>query len=126
MTKKEPEFRLPTGVTTWVPGTNLRACLEMAVGIWLNEYPQEVKDFAWDIRQKRDVLNKASGMFRGGNMKEYLEVPVRLGSLIAQMTNKDWMLDKQICEMIRQLIPDLLPYKGKDESRAFMNKKVII
>lgn len=119
------EFKIPTGVTTWVPGTNLRACLEECMFIWMNECKQEVNDFAYDIRRKRDGLHKDNGMSREGNLREYLEVPPKLHALITHWTNKDWMLDRQICGMIQQLIPDLMPYKGKDGSKIVVDKVII-
>tara|TARA_R110002126_G_scaffold696_3_gene4401 strand:- start:437 stop:787 length:351 start_codon:yes stop_codon:yes gene_type:complete len=116
---------MPTGVMTWVPGTNLRACIEEAIFTWMNEYPQEVKDFAQDVKIKHETLHTANGMSRNGDMREFLEIPARLGSCIAHWTNKDWMLDMQICSMIQQVIPHLMPYKGKNESRAVVNKVIV-
>lgn len=119
------KFELPTGINIWIPGSDLKSCLEMAVTMWIKECKQEVEDFAYDIRRKRDGLYKDNGMSRTGNLKEYLEVPPGLAKRILQMTNKDWMLDTKICGMIKQLIPDLMPYKGKDGSKISIDRKII-
>lgn len=120
------KFEVPRGVTTWVPGTNLKACLKMAIDMWVEENHLEVVTFIRQIKDKKDNLNKNNGMFRQGNMKEYLEVPVKMGLLIGRMTHKDWMLDREITDAVKKLMPDLSPYKGKDTSRVTMKKVITL
>ncbi len=116
---------IPKGLNIWIPGTNLRNCIEEAIMMWLNECPNEVSGFAKDIRVKHDGLHKDNGMSKNGIWKEHLEIPFGLAARVRQMTNHAWMHDKQICAMIQQLIPDLMPYKGKDGSRVVMDKVII-
>ncbi len=126
MTDKMPVFEVPTGVTTWVPGTNLKECLRVAIDMWIEENHLEVVAFLRQMKEKRDMLNKNNGMSRQGHMKEYLEVPAKMGLLIGQMTHKDWMLDRQITDAVKRLIPDLSPYKGKDESKIVVDKVITL
>lgn len=115
---------LPKGVSVWVPSQNTKECIEMAVKMWINEYPKEVQAFADQIKRKRDGLHRVDGMSKDGHFKEYLEVPTKLDYKIRQMTHDRWMQDEKICRLIKQLMPDLNPYKGRNESKVLFEKGI--
>ena len=105
---------LPTGIAVWVPSQDLEECLNMAMKMWQAECPEEV--MAWDRfrREKRDSLHNNNGMSRNGDIKEYIEIPSRLGTRIMQMTHKGWMLDKKITNLIKRKWPRMLAYETNE------------
>jgi len=109
-------YELPSGVNVWIPGTDLKLCLEEAVKMWITENPVEVNQFAQQIKDKRAGLHRIDGMTEQGTMKEYLEVPIKLAQKIQQMTHKDWTMDRKITDLVKQLIPHLAPYQARNES----------
>ena len=113
-------MEIPVGVQVWVPGTDLDACLKMAVDMWCYEEAHEVKCFVGMMREKKDGLYRQNGMSVTGNWKEYLEIPISLHKRIMQMTHKDYMLDRQITDRIKYFLQDIIPYEKKDESKVIV------
>ena len=90
--------------------------------MWTNECKPEVEAFANQIKNTKDGLLNSNGMTAERTMRLDMEVPSKLHGIIAQMTHRDWIHDKQIYNMVKQLIPSLLPYNGKNMSRVMIDK----
>jgi len=111
-------MEIPVGINVWIPKENLHECLRMALKMWVNECPDEVKAMKRHLVHKRETLHKSTGMSHEGNWKEKLEVPLGLAARVRQMTERhDWMQDDDVINGIIELAPDLVCYEKKDHSR---------
>jgi len=113
------DIDFPVGIQVWIPGQDLRSCLETAFKMWVKENPYELIAFRKYMINKRDSLHRKDGMSKNGTWKEYLEIPYTLSLTIQKMTNKDWMLDRKITDMVKKVMPDFLCYQ-KNESSVIM------
>lgn len=102
-------MEIPNGIQTWVPGTNLEACLELAFREWHKNFPREVKGYWLHLQETKQGFFQPNGMSKDGHMRYSLEVPPKLGNIISRMTHKDWVHDKQIRDAIIHKAPDFDP-----------------
>ena len=98
-------MKMPIGVNVWIPGSDLEACITMALREWAAEHPQDVRDIARSNKAIRDSMKHRSGMTLTKTKIHSLEIPETLGNKIMKMTHNGWMHDKDILKTIRKITP---------------------
>lgn len=93
-------MEIPDGIQTWVPGTNLAACIDLAFREWFYEHKEEVKAYFIHLRNKKKEFFNPNGMSVNGDLRYKLEIPVKLGAIIGRLTHNDWVHDDQIHKAI--------------------------
>ena len=109
---------IPNGITTWVPGANLEACIDLAFREWFCNHKAEVKGYFVYLQEKKGSFFQTNGMSVNGDMRHKLEVPGKLGTIIGRMTHNDWVHDTQIHKAILRVADKFAP---TEKSESFVD-----
>ena len=111
-------MEIPDGLQVWVPGTNLEECIRIAWGEYVKKFPKDLKNWFKHINIVKEGFFKQNGMSKNGDMRFKLEVPQKFATIIARMTHKDWVHDKQIHKAI---VRHLSKFDPTERSESFVD-----